>query len=115
MPTIDELAPKNVRAKLLALSLDPNDEPPRANRPLLLQLDYTKALPDDVMLPLILEVQAPSASGYVRRVFARHKPLTAIFMPREGGRHLVILREAGHNRWWGSLAIEVAGEPLESG
>ncbi len=112
MPTIDELAPKYVRAKRIGLSLDPSVKLARANEPILLLVDYAKTLPDDVMLPLILEVQAPHASGYQKRTFGRHKPETIIFTPHEGGRHNVTLREAAHNRWWGSLAIEVAGEPL---
>lgn len=112
MPTIDEIAPRYVREKKLDLSLEPKADPPRAFNPILVQISYERTLPADVSLPLIFEVQGPSPSSYRRTDYTRHRPRQLIFTPREGGRHLVILREAFHNRHWGSLAIDVAGETL---
>lgn len=114
MPSIDELAPRTCREKKLDLQLDPNADAAKAFTPLLVLVSYARALPEGVMLPLIFEVQGPSASSYQRRDFTRFAPSTIIFRPREGGRHLLILREAAHYRWWGSLAVNVAGEPLKA-
>ena len=112
MPTIDELAPRYVREKKLDLQLEPGGESPQAFVPVVVLVSYDRTLPAGIMLPLIFQVQGPSSSSYRQRVFSRFAPAQVIFTPREGGRHLVVLREAAHNRWWGSLAIEVAGRKL---
>ena len=111
MPTLDEICPRTVREKKLDLSTDPESEAPRANRAVMLTVSYARTAPDGVVMSLIMEVQGPSATSYRKRVYRRTRPTTLLFTPREGGRHLVVLREAAHNRWWGSLALEVAGEP----
>jgi hypothetical protein len=133
VPTLDELAPRLVREKRLDLLVwhappisypqpdplppdyvpyvPPPDVPPTAFRPTTIQVSYARCKPDGVMLPLIFEVQGPSASSYQRRDFTRCPPVYIVFTPREKGRHLVILREAHHHRWWGSLEIQVSGSP----
>lgn len=115
MPTLDELAPRTCREKKLDLQLDPNADAPRAFYPVLVLVSYARTLPAGVMLPLIFEVQGPSSASYQRRDYTRSAPGTLIFKPREGGRHLVVLREAAHCRWWGSVSFEVAGERIETG
>lgn len=112
MPTIDELAPREVRQKRIDLTLSPSDDAPHANRPITVLVGTTRTLPAGLALPLIFEVQGPAPSSYQKRVFAWHVPKQIVFTPREGGRHLVVLREAAHQKWWGSLAIVVAGERL---
>src|SRR5262245_47749433 len=98
MPTLDELSPRNIRSKKLDITVDPNDEAAHAFRAVTVQVSYARTLPESVMLPLIFEVQGPSAQSYQRREFTRGKPPTSIiWIPREGGRHDVILREAAHN------------------
>ena len=114
MPTIDELAPRELRSKLIDLQLDPNGEAPSANKPITLLVSYERTLPAGVMRPLVFEVQGPSARSYQRREYVRTKPpATIIFTPREGGRHTLVVREVAHNLAFGSLAIEVAGERFE--
>lgn len=108
MPTLDELAPRLIREKRLDLSLDPEAEPPRSLRPTTVLVSYARTRPEGVMLPLIFEVQGPSSTSYQRRYFIRAAPKAIIFTPKESGRHLVILREAHHHRWWSSLALEVS-------
>jgi len=110
MPTIDELAPRSVREKRLTLTLDPEAPPPRAFRPIVVLADYKRAQPEGVAVPMLFEVQAPGAENYRRRTFTRKAPGFVIFVPRESGRHLVILREVAHNRWFGSLVIEVSAK-----
>ena len=66
-----------------------------------------------VELPLELIVQGTSDGSYQHRVFSRLTPALLAFTPREGEAHSVALRETGHNRWWGSLRFQVAGELLQ--
>ena len=111
MPTLEELAPRTIREKRLDLVLDSNITNPRAFSHIQVNVSFARTMPDGVCMPLIFEVQGPSSVSYQRHVL-RFKPSALLFVPREGGRHLVILREASHNRWWGSLEIQVAGAPL---
>jgi hypothetical protein len=108
MPTLDELAPSYVRAKLLDLTLDPEAEAPRTFRPLTVLVSYARTKPDGVCLPLLFEVQPPTPINYQKRTFTRAAPAFVIWTPKEAGRHLVILREAAHDRLWGSIEIQVS-------
>lgn len=112
MPTIDELAPAEIRAKRIKLELDRSVSVVRAFASLVVNVDYAGTLPDGVMLPLILEVQGPSPESYQRHEFVRVQPSSVVVRPREGGVHMVTLREAAHNRWWGSIRLDVKGEQL---
>ncbi len=113
MATIDEIAPSYVREKRLDLTLDESISKVRALRPALVNVSYARALPEGGMLPLVLEVQGPSPGSFQRREFTRTLPAAIIFTPREGGPHLVTLREVAHNRWWGSLTLDVEGELID--
>lgn len=109
---IEEISPSYVRAKRFDLTLEPNAKA-RANNALLVNVSYSRALPEGVMLPLVLEIQGTSSKSYQRREFTRAAPSAIIFTPREGGPHLVTLREAAHNRWFGTLKLDVEGELLD--
>jgi hypothetical protein len=111
--TIDELSPAYVRDKRFDLAVELGAKV-AAGRPLLLTVSYKRALPEGVMLPLVLEVQGPSAQSYVRREYTKAAPSAIIFTPQEGGPFVVTLREVAHNRWWGSLNLTVEGEMLEA-
>lgn len=110
---IDELSPDYMGAERIALTLDPSQTRVAALESVLVQVDYAKTLPEGVVLPLELVVQGPSAGSYQRRAFTRVAPRTLVFTPREGGPHLVLLREVAHNRWVGKLRLDVEGETLE--
>lgn len=110
---IDEMSPPEIRERRLVLSLGSEDTP-IAQRSIVLNIDYSKALPEGVVLPLIFELQGPSRSSYFRRNFIRTIPQVVLVTPREGGLHMATLREFGHNRWWGSLQFEVLGEAAVS-
>jgi hypothetical protein len=111
---LDGISPRYLREARIDLSLDPGDPPPAAFRSTLINISYARTLPEHVVTPLVLVVQGPSAQSYQRRVFGRTPPASVVFTPREGGPHRVILREAAHNRWWGELGLDVAGERLEA-
>lgn len=111
-PTIEELSPSYIREKRIVLQLEPAAKP-TANAPLLVNVDYSRAKPEGIVLPLILELQGPSRQSYQRREYTRSAPGALLITPREGGAHTLVLREAAHNRYWGSLNFSVDGELLE--
>lgn len=110
---MDELSPRYIREKRLDISLDQSLVKAKAFSALVLNVSYARTLPEGIMLPLIFEVQGPSPQSYQRREYLRTAPSSIIWTPREGGPHLVTLREAAHNRWWGSLSLDVEGELIE--
>ena len=73
-------------------------------------VDYSRCLPESIMLPLEFTVTGPS--GVTRTVFRRFAPSELAFVPREGGSFLVRLSEQWHNLYWGSIVLEIAGDRL---
>lgn len=113
MSVADEISPERYGQNLIALSLSP-EQSPRQFEPVTIDVDYSACLPEDVVLPLEMTVTGPSgAATFQQVVFRRTKPSVLNFIPREGGTHLLRLAEAHHNRWFGSLEIEVVGEIIE--
>ena len=111
MPTLhDELCPDYVGARRLVLALAPEAPSPRAFAPVDVTIDYSGAEPEGVVLPLEMTITSPSPSNFVRRILRRTRPSSLSFVPREGGRHLIRVAEVGHNRWFGALLVDVAGE-----
>jgi hypothetical protein len=109
---IEEICPEYIGEERITLSLDPSISP-RAFQSLLLEIDYSLCDPEGgAVLPLELLVQGPSPSSFRRRVITRSRPAEIVVTPREGGRHLVVLREMAHNRFHGKIAFDVAGETL---
>lgn len=117
MSQIDEISPEYVGAASIKLALATNDVPRAFNA-----VDITVAIHSNATIarkvglspPLEMTVTAPSASGFVRHVFYNTVPSSFTFTPREGGQHLVRLREVGHNRWHGELVVDVKGERLSA-
>lgn len=110
----DEISPRYLREDRIDLELDSSNPAPAAFQSLLINVSYARTLPQHVMLPLILEVSGPSSDSYQRREFTRAPPATLVITPREGGPHVIVLREVAHNRWFGRLSVQVAGERLEA-
>jgi len=109
---IEEICPEYIGEERIALSVDPSSAP-RAFQSVLIAIDYSLCDPEGgAVLPLEMLVQGPSPSSFRRLVFSRTKPAEIVITPREGGRHLVVLREMAHNRFHGKVAFDVAGEQL---
>jgi hypothetical protein len=111
--TQDEISPGYIRNKRVTISLDETSLIVRAYEPALILIDYSECDPDGIMLPLVFDVQGPSPESYQRREFLNVAPLSISFTPREGGRHQVRIAEVGHNRWFGTLRIDVLGDPIQ--
>ena len=111
-PWQDEVSPSYLREDRIDLRMSDPDAVPSALRSFVVEVDYARTLPQGVVLPLVLEMIGPSPASYVRRVYSRVAPESFVLTPQESGEHRVILREVAHNKWWGKLAIVVAGDPI---
>lgn len=115
MPNIiDELCPPTVGEKRIVLSLSEDSLSPRAFTAVNVLVDYTACDPEGVVYPLELTIVVPTEQDFRRVRFNRSAPSTISFQPREGGRHVLRLGELGHNRWFGFIEIDVAGESATS-
>jgi hypothetical protein len=110
---LEEIAPRYVREKRFDLTLDAGISIVRAGASVVVNVSYVRSAPEGAMLPLLLEVQGPSPTSYQRRAYLRTAPASIVFSPREGGPHTLVLRELGHNKWFGTLNLDVEGELLE--
>lgn len=113
MSIVDEISPRELGEDRIDLQV--TTTAPMALNLVSVSVDYSRADPEGVVLPLLMIVVGPS--GIVtrqQRFFQRFAPTTLTFRPIEGGRTLVTLAELYHNRWFGRLVFDVAGEPLES-
>jgi hypothetical protein len=110
---IEELSPTYLGETRIVLSCLTEESRVLAHHPIEVSIDVTEALPEGLVLPLELIVQGPSVGSHQRKVFSRTVPSTIIFTPREGGLHLIKIAELGHNKWWGSTKIAIAGDQLE--
>lgn len=114
MAVVDEVSPVTYGQDLIRLTLSQDTPTVRAFGACLILVDYSLTLPAGIMLPLELTVSSASGAGtYQRRTFRRLAPRQISFVPREGGPCLVRLAEAHHNRWFGSLVVDVDGASLK--
>jgi hypothetical protein len=114
MSFLDDICPSYVGEDRLRLTLSDPNELLVAFRPVLVTIDYDRALPEGVMLPLEFTVTAPSEVNSTRMIFRRFAPNQLAFTPREGGSFLIRLSETFHNKWWGSLVLEIAGDRIRA-
>ena len=109
----DELSPMYVGARAIVLSLLDPLSSPRSRQYVGVAVDYSAAEPEGVCLPLELLITGPSTGSFRRRIFRRVLPTQFDFLPIEGGKHQLLLREVTHNRYVGALTVDVIGDTLE--
>lgn len=110
MAVVDEVSPAYYGEDRIGLSLVPGQTPTQFDA-VLVDVDYSRCLPEGVVLPLELTItQESGAATFQRSTFSNLAPSQLAFVPREGGVCLVRLAEKHHNRWFGSLEIPIAGE-----
>lgn len=114
MSFVDDICPRTVGEDRLRLTLSDPDQRLAPFVPVLVSIDYDRALPEGVVLPLELSVTGPSGDVLQRIVYRRFAPSEVTFTPREGGSHLVKLAEQWHNLWWGRLALVVSGDRIRT-
>jgi len=110
MSLLDEISPRYYGEDRFRLTLTDPDQALVAFGAVLISADYSAALPQGIMLPLEFTVTAPSSGNSTRKVFGRFPPTQLAFTPREGGSHLIRLAELYHNKWFGTLVVEIAGD-----
>lgn len=110
---LDEISPDYIGAERIGLSLASATAAPKAFAGVEVLVDYSGCLPDGVVPPLLFSVLAPTRDNYEERIIRRHAPGSLLFVPREGGRHTVRIGELFHHRWFGTLDVDVQGDPLD--
>ncbi|HZL96816.1 MAG TPA: hypothetical protein VFB99_24385 [Vicinamibacterales bacterium] len=111
--TQDEICPAYVGEDRIRVSLSEDTLAPSAFAAVDVAIDYSAADVDGgVQLPIEITVTAPNPTGFVRKTYRSNRPTLFTFKPREGGDHLVRVREVAHNRWFGVLRVSVAGDRL---
>lgn len=114
MSVLDELCPPYFEERRIKLTRADPLTRARARAPIRVLVDYSACEPQGVVLPFETLITGPSGeSSFVRHISRRFAPTSITFTPREGGKHSIVLREVGHNRWWGRLDVDVEGDKLE--
>jgi hypothetical protein len=112
--TVDILAPAYVGEARFDLALLPDQEPLRPFVPITVSVSYSRAAPAGIALPLVFILQPSGAGGvaggYLERYYRVVAPQTLTFTVPGPGAYLVSLAEVFHNRWRGSLVINVTGD-----
>lgn len=110
MAQLEDVCPSYVGARNILLALAKPLDVILAHRPVVVTVDIQEeALVSGLMLPLELRIVAPSAANSRQHFYTRKIPRQFAFTPREGGQHLVLLREVSHNRFCGSLIVQSVG------
>lgn len=106
MASAEEICPGYVGDERLTLELARPLEPPTAFRVVEVLVGYAEG----TSCPIEFSVSGPTIAKNRSRIYRRRPPRSVSFIPREGGAHLVRVRELTHNRWYGQLVIDVIGE-----
>ncbi len=114
MAQLEDVCPAYVGASNIVLALKKPLAVVLAHRPTLITVELQdEALVSGLVLPLELQIIAPSPANFRRHFYTRSVPQQFAFTPREGGRHLLQLREVAHNRWCGSILVVAVGAQLD--
>lgn len=114
MSVVDEISPREIGEDRIDLELSADTLVPIVFSPVIVLVSFERCLPEGVVLPLEFTITGPSgAATFQRRYYRRVQPVEITFRPTEGGSHLLRIAELFHNRWWGKLLIDVAGDPLD--
>ncbi len=112
MTLLDDISPRYYGEDRFRLTLADPDQRLIAFGAVLVAVDYAGALPEGIALPLEFTVTAPSSVHSTRKLYRRFAPNELAFVPHEGGSFLVRIGELYHNKWFGTLALEIAGDRL---
>jgi hypothetical protein len=114
---IDTISPVYIGEDKFTLTIDEASKPLLSYKPLSINIDYSEADPEGVVLPIIIVVQPAfgDGTGYIKKTFSRSAPSTFSFFASAGaGDYLILVREYGHNQWQGRLVITVGGDDIAS-
>lgn len=116
MSVQDELNPSyGEEARITVSLLNPLAEV-RERRPCPLRISTIRdgvdvCAPYGLQLPIEIIVTGPRGEpDFTRVVHRRRVPRSFTFTAKSPGRHMIVVREAAHNRWFGSLSVDVIGD-----
>ena len=112
--SFDLVSPTYIGEKRIDIQLS-KDTAVDALKPITIEFNYGRVGQDGVQIPLDLVVQpgfggGGEGNGYLEKVFFRDPPSQFTFTVPTAGQFLIVLKERFHNRFWGSLLINVEGE-----
>jgi hypothetical protein len=115
---LDTISPDYIGEDRFTLSVNTASLPARAGKVVILDVSYTGAGVEGVVLPLDFIIQPTfgdggEVGGYVWKSFTRAAPNQIVWRPALAGKYLVLLRERHHNRWQGRLLVDVAGDTTD--
>lgn len=115
--------PDYVGAKAIVVQLSSATPAPTEGQVFVVEFDFSRAetepstdnspTAEGPALPLVVQLIAPSGRISSERVLDLVVPDSADFIADEGGAHLVRIAERYHNRWFGSLVVDVVGSRAE--
>jgi hypothetical protein len=108
---VDAISPMEMDTKRLRVTLaSPGVK--RTSDAIRVLFDYRGAGITGVQLPIELTILPATGTDEVRihKVFRRVAPDEYTFRVNLAGKYLVTLKETFHNRYWGSLVVEVEGD-----
>ena len=114
MALLDDISPSYYGDDRIRVTLTNSDQLLQAFTPVLLSVDVSRCLPEGVVLPIEFTVTTPDNELLVRTVFKRFVPTSLVFVPKQGGSHLIRVAEQFHNLWWGRLVLAIAGDRLRA-
>ena len=116
MSVQDELNPPYAEDARIILSLDDPLSPVFPRRPCRINATTVvngvdRCAPYGLVLPIEVIITGPRGeSDFVRIVDRRTVRKSLTWTPRGPGRHTIVMREAAHNRWYGSINVDVVGD-----
>lgn len=120
MSVQEEINPAYGEEARIVLTLDDINAPVFPRRPCRVNVDTSRciapgpngtSIPVGLMLPIEIIITGPRGEpDFVRIVDRRTVRTSLTWTPRGPGRHTIVLREAAHNRWFGSLNVDVVGD-----
>ncbi len=112
----EAVCPDDVGARIFSLALLDPSAKLAAHQPVTITVDWSDAGDAGIVGPFeVLLTSGTSQPSFQRRVYRDAMPETLTFYPREGGPHLLVVREIYHQQYVGVLRFEVAGDRLEPG
>lgn len=110
---IDMLQPLDAEQQIIGVTTE-TTENLHVSGAITVLFDYSDTAPNGIVLPLELTVipvqEIPP--GAFRKTFRRYAPNSYTFRISYAGQYVVCLKEKFHNQNFGTLVIEVQGDPL---
>lgn len=111
MSSIDLICPSTIGDEAFALRVTSHREGQvvATFETVVVAVDYGSGAEGPVLPIEVIVTTLANRRAHQRTVYRRVRPAQVILRPDEAGPWRVVVRELGHNRWWGLLDLEVVG------